>query len=479
MRYSVALSVAALTFVAACGTEGPTEASRTAAPSGSIVITEGAPAPTRAPRPLRSTAVGSISSSLGGSSTSPVSLTPQSCSATASQQVVITYTITGKQNNPATFDVNTAWAYDGSSWTGSAPTTVSVPAQDPGVTTTKQVTLTISNASATGLGTSSFTVLALNLVTTGTAKLAAGATATVTVHVAFAPCAVTNTAPTLVVPNDMVVEATSSAGAAVSFIVTASDLEDGDLTSQVSCTPASGTTFPLGTTTVNCQVTDNGGLETTGSFQVKVQDTTPAFFTSFPTGPITLIAANINGATLDLASLGITAEDVGHVSEPSTVSCDYVDGTVLAIGSTTTVSCTATDHVGNESAPSTLDVFVSLNVDASGFLTPLRMSAPFSVHKRGSTIPHKFLPPTYADGTPATDLAGDLRLVINQLDGITEGSDIEVNDYSAGSTVWRYDATAGQYVFNLKTVTAWSVGTWKTTVSYKGVVLATTDFDLK
>jgi len=468
-----------LSFVVACGTEGPTEASRSATPSRSIVITEGAPTPTQAPRVLRSSVAADIPANLGGSSTTPLSLTPQSCSATASQQVVITYTVSGRQVNPASFKVNTMWAYDGSSWTGSAPTTVNVPAQAAGTFGTSQVTLTISNGSATGSGTSSFTVSVFDLVTSAPAALAAGSGSAVTVHVAFAPCAVTNTAPTLVLPNDMLVEATSSAGAPVSFSVTASDIEDGDLTSQVTCSPASGDTFPLGTTTVNCEVTDAGGLKTTGSFQVTVHDTTPAFFTSFPTGTITLIAANINGATLDIASLGITAEDVGHVSEPSTVSCDYVDGTVLAIGSTTVVSCTATDHIGNQSAPSTFDVFVSLNVDGTGFLTPLRMSAPFSLHKRGSTIPHKFLPPTYADGTPATDLAGDLRLVINQLDGTTEGSDIEVNDYSTGSTVWRYDTTAGQYVFNLKTITAWPVGSWKTTVSYKGVTLATTTFDLK
>jgi len=480
MRYSTVLSVAALTFVAACGTESPTEASRIAAPSGSIVITEGAPTPARAPRPLRSAVAAEIPASLGGSSTTPLSLTSQSCSATASQQVVITYTITGRQANPASFKVNTVWAYDGSAWTGSAPTTISVDPQAAGpVGTTKQVTLTVSNASATGSGLSSFTISVFDLVTSAPAALGVGAAATVTVHVAFAACAVTNTAPTLVLPNDMVVEATSSAGAAVPFTVTANDNEDGDLTSHVTCSPASGDIFPLGTTTVNCEVTDAGGLTTTGSFQVTVHDTTPAFFTSFPTGTINLVAANINGATLDVGSLGITAEDVGHVSEPSTVSCDYVDGTVLAIGSTTTVSCTATDHIGNQSAPSTFDVFVGLNVSGSGFLTPLRMTAPFSVHKRGSTIPHKFLPPTYADGMPATDLSGDLRLVINQLDGTTEGADIEVDDYSAGSTLWRYDADAGQYIFNLKTITAWSIGTWKTTVSYKGITLATTTFDLK
>jgi len=194
-----------------------------------------------------------------------------------------------------------------------------------------------------------------------------------------------------------------------------------------------------------------------------------------------LIAADITGAVLDIDALGITVEDVGQVSEPSTFSCDYVAGTKLAIGSTTTVSCTAKDARNNESDPSTFDVYVGLNVSGTGFLPPLRMAAPYSSHKRGSTIPHKFLPPTYADGTPATDLAGGLRLVLVRLDGNPDPESIEGDDYAAGSTAWRYDPDAGQYVFNLKTGTSspWDVGSWRTTVSYAGIKLAETQLELR
>jgi hypothetical protein len=448
------------------------------------VITEGAAVPVQAPprRPSLSDAEATIPAVLGGSSTTPLALTPQSCSETASRQLVVTYTITGRQANPASFKVNTVWSYDGSNWSGSTPTTVSVAsrdAQDPA--TVKQVATTVMNASAAGAGPSLLTIPTFDLITTGQGKLDT-TKADVTVHVAFVQCAVTNTAPTLVVTtNPLVVEATSAAGAVVSFagLVTASDMEDGDLTSRVVCEPASGSTFPLGSTTVSCHVTDSGGLMASTTFTVNVVDTTPAHFTSFPSGTVNLIAADINGATLDVGSLGISVEDVDHVSEPSTYNCDYVAGTALEIGSTTTVSCTATDAIGNESGPSTFDVFVGLNVGAAGFLQPLRMSDPFSTHKRGSTIPHKFLPPTYADGTPATDLASGLRLVITHMDGTVEGDAIEVNDYSAGSTAWRYDDADGQYIFNLKSSTAWDIGTWRTAVSYKGITLAATDFNLK
>jgi HYR domain len=488
-KHVTVLGAAVLAVLAACGSESPTTVyDAPAAPSlkaekAEVVVTEGVAVPTRpkATRPSLS-AVSSATASLGGSSSTPLSLTPQSCSATASQQVVVTYTITGRQDNPASFQLNTQWMYNGSSWTGSAPTTVSVaPRTAMAAPTVKQVTVNVTNASATSSGTSTLVIPTFNLVTSAPAALATGTAANVTVHVAFGPCAVTNTAPTLVVPADMTVEATSSAGAVVTFTVTATDAEDGNLTGSVSCTPASGSTFPLGETTVSCSVTDAGGLSASGSFKVKVVDTTPAYFTSFPTGTINLIAADIHGAVLDVDALGITVEDVGHVSEPSTFACDYVAGTVLAIGSTTTVSCTAKDAIGNESAPSTFDVFVGLNVNATGFLPPLRTVAPFSSHKLGSTIPHKFLPPTYADGTPATDLATGLRLVLVQQDGSPDPASIDGDDYSAGSTTWRYDPDAGQYIFNLKTgtKTPWDVGTWTTTVSYAGITLATTQLNLR
>jgi hypothetical protein len=145
------------------------------------------------------------------------------------------------------------------------------------------------------------------------------------------------------------------------------------------------------------------------------------------------------------------------------------------------VDCNASDAISNRSEVSIFEVFVGLNVGGTGFLPPLRMAEPFSAHKRGSTIPHKFLPPTYADGTPATDLADGLRLLVKRVDAMPDADGIEANDFSAGSTAWRFDTTAGHYIFNLKTGTAspWDVGTWTTTVSFAGIPLAATQFDLR
>ncbi len=478
-KYLRYMAVAALATVGMACSEGPTDVNEEF--EGELVITEGVAAPEYVARERPRLAAAAAGVSASGSLTTPLTLLSNACGAGASQQITVTYTITGQQNSTNTsFQVNSNWSYNGSAWSGSVPVAIPVaPRSGSDNPTVVQRTFTVTNASTTSTGQLSFSVPVISQTASSPTLQLNNAVALV--YVVFAGCEPPNTAPTLVLPNDMTIEAVSASGAPVSFVVTATDNEDGDLTSTVTCSPASGSTFPLGITTVNCSVTDTEGETTTGSFKITVEDTTPAIFTSFPTSTVNLIAANIYGAVLDVAALGITVEDVGNVSEPSTYSCDYVAGTALAIGSTTDVDCIAKDAIGNVSAIHTFQVFVGLNVNASGFLPPLRMMAPFSAHKRGSTIPHKFLPPTYADGTPATDLASGLGLTLRRIDGIVEADVIDGTEYATGSTDWRYDAESGHYIFNLKTGTTfpWDPGTWTTTASYAGITLATTKFDLK
>jgi Tol biopolymer transport system component len=86
---------------------------------------------------------------------------------------------------------------------------------------------------------------------------------------------VTDTTPPAItgMPSDIVAEATGADGAQVSWTQpTATDLVNGPRT--VTCTPASGTTFALGETTVSCTATDTRSNTATKTFKVTVQDTT-------------------------------------------------------------------------------------------------------------------------------------------------------------------------------------------------------------
>lgn len=73
----------------------------------------------------------------------------------------------------------------------------------------------------------------------------------------------------LTLPSTITMDATSPQGAVVNYMVTATDNVDPHPT--VSCTPASGSTFLIGTTTVTCTATDASGNKATGSFQVVVK----------------------------------------------------------------------------------------------------------------------------------------------------------------------------------------------------------------
>lgn len=74
------------------------------------------------------------------------------------------------------------------------------------------------------------------------------------------------------VPDDITADAASSAGAVVTFEVTASGSDDPNPT--ITCDPPSGYLFPVGTTVVRCIARDSFGDLATGEFNVTVGDRT-------------------------------------------------------------------------------------------------------------------------------------------------------------------------------------------------------------
>jgi hypothetical protein len=114
---------------------------------------------------------------------------------------------------------------------------------------------------------------------------AAGNTATgtftVTVH--------DTTAPVIGALPNLTVEATSAAGAVVTFSASATDAVSA---ATVTASPASGSTFPLGPTTVTVTARDAAGNTATGTFTVTVRDTTAPVIASLTPSRATLWPPN-------------------------------------------------------------------------------------------------------------------------------------------------------------------------------------------
>ena len=153
---------------------------------------------------------------------------------------------------------------------------------------------------------------------------------------------VTNTAPTFTPPASVTVEATGGSGAVVDFTAAGDDLEDGTLSAV--CSPVSGSTFPVGSTTVSCTVTDVALAVASGSFTVTVADTTAPVLTLPVIAPA--FAASSTGNVVNFAA---TAVDI--VDGARAVTCTPASGSTFPIA-TTTVNCSVSDTRGNTSTGS-------------------------------------------------------------------------------------------------------------------------------
>lgn len=180
------------------------------------------------------------------------------------------------------------------------------------------------------------------------------------------------TAPTISnTPSNITAEADSSSGSIVTWTSpTATD--DVDETVDVNCTPASGSTFSMGTTTVTCNAQDSvGNTATPTSFTVIVQDNTPPTITLNGEAEITLEAGTTYsepGATVtDNVDTGLTTTITGSV-DTSTVGtyilnynavdsnnnhADQVTRTIYVVDTTPPAIPTLTSPIGftNDNTP--------------------------------------------------------------------------------------------------------------------------------
>jgi HYR domain len=345
------------------------------------------------------------------------------------------YQVVGFLGQPMFWDITTTAAYAG-------PITVCIH-YDPTDVKGNESMLQLEHDDGTGFKT--VRGMALDLVT----HTVCGDTDSLSPFVIVEPIVGANTPPIVTVPPNLSLEATGPDGAVATFVASASDTEDGAPTT--SCTPASGSTFPVGTTPVTCTATDSGGLSASASFTVTVSDTTGPAFAAFP-DPIVAYATSRSGAVVTYASP--TATDL--VSGPSSVGCTPASGSKFPLGKSA-VHCTAVDGNGNSSPASfTIWVQVQAPTDGTFFLAPLAPDGS-SIFKKGSTVPVRFRLRGASGGI--IDLTAHL-LVASVSSGVT-GPFVAATSASAGDAgnAFRFDPSCGQYVFNLSTRSL-GTGTW-------------------
>ena len=161
-----------------------------------------------------------------------------------------------------------------------------------------------------------------------------------------------DTTPPVIAPHaDVTAEATGPNGAIVTYTGPATT-DNVDAAGTASCSPASGSTFALGSTMVTCHATDAAGnAATPTTFNVIVKDTTPPVIA--PHADVAAEATGPNGATVSYSAPATTDAVDGN----GTAACAPASGSTFALGATT-VTCHASDAAGNAAVPTMFSVVV-------------------------------------------------------------------------------------------------------------------------
>jgi PKD repeat protein len=147
--------------------------------------------------------------------------------------------------------------------------------------------------------------------------------------------------PEIKVPSSSLrVNATGPSGALVEYQVQVSAIDDVDGPIDPICTPASGSTFQIGDTTVTCKATDSSGNTASKSFHIAVLNNPPVI-TDPPTTPIEVPATSNEGAKVEYTVTALDIEDGKMIPR-----CDPPSGSIFRVGQTM-VSCNIRDNAGS------------------------------------------------------------------------------------------------------------------------------------
>jgi lysophospholipase L1-like esterase len=184
-----------------------------------------------------------------------------------------------------------------------------------------------------------------------------------------------------------------------------------------------------------------GNVSGAGTLGTQVDATAPSLSVTCPASVL------LNGA----ASAVVSASDgqSGLASDPT----GSVPISTSTVGAKTTTR-TATDNVGHATTKSCTTV---VGYAFSGILQPVNADGS-SIFKLGSTVPVKF---TLTNAAGASQGSAVANLTIAKVTNEIDGSFVEATSTAAATTgtLFRYDTTAQQYIFNLGTKEL-SKGTW-------------------
>lgn len=344
----------------------------------------------------------------------------------AGGSTTITYSVQNTNSNNSTDPQNSCNPADGSA----AVVTLTVPA---GVTASR-TTLTFTGCDAGQAVTFSSASVGEHPIGASVSDAGAGTytnnasfTLTVTARATQEPVGVA--AALLALPDDITAEATSADGATVSYTASATG-------GSIRCAPTSGSTFALGTTTVNCAATNAANAETSGSFTVTVRDTTAP-------------AVTISPKPAGVVSFGTTADWTTTVTDAVTqglgASCTSQSPLAFVPGSNV-VTCSATDAANNTGS----DSFTTQAQYAwSGVLQPINGDGS-SAFKAGSTIPAKFRLTGSSAGYAGAVATIDL-VRVTEGDLPTGALEMVAPATPTPGVQFRHDAADDQYVYNFRT----------------------------
>ncbi|MBZ5567463.1 MAG: HYR domain-containing protein [Acidobacteriia bacterium] len=194
--------------------------------------------------------------------------------------------------------------------------------------------------------------------------------------------------PVLTLPANMTVEGNILGGATMTFTASAADVVDGPR--PATCTPASGSVFPVGDSEVQCSSTDLSGNTANESFVVTVTDTTP---------PTVVVPLTVSASAPDRSGAPVsyvaTASDI--VDGAIVPACSPASGNAFPLG-TTPVTCSATDHAGNSASqnfsvnvtdqtPPVISGLADLRLEAAGPFTTVSWPGVSATDNVDETVP--------------------------------------------------------------------------------------------